>query len=57
MREYVARLNIQHFQRQLAQETDEVKREMLRRLLGEEQDRLAAILAAKQEAKRPSEPR
>ena len=57
MREYVARLNIQHFQRQLAQKTDEVKREMLRRLLGEEQAKLAAILADKQEAKRPSEPR
>jgi hypothetical protein len=39
----VARLNIEHFRKQLAAEQDEVKRETLRRLLAEEEAKLAAI--------------
>jgi hypothetical protein len=36
----VARLNINHFRTVLAQETDETKRQMLLRLLAEEQAEL-----------------
>ena len=45
MDKMVARLNIEHFRKQLATETDESKRQMLLRLLGEEDAKLAAILA------------
>lgn len=40
----VARLNIEHYQKLLATETDEAKRQTLRRLLAEEEARLAALM-------------
>lgn len=44
MDETIARLNIEHFQRKLAEETDETKRRTLRQLLAEEEAKLADIL-------------
>jgi hypothetical protein len=38
----IARLNIEHFRKQLAMETDETKRQMILRLLAEEEEKLAA---------------
>jgi hypothetical protein len=38
----VAQLNVDHFRRQLATETDDVKRQMILRLLAEEEKKLAA---------------
>ena len=38
----VARLNIEHFRRLLAKETDESRRQILQRLLAEEEAKLAA---------------
>ncbi len=37
----IARLNIEHFRKRLAVETDETKRQMLLRLLAEEEAKLA----------------
>lgn len=37
----VAQLNVDHFRRQLATETDDVKRQMILRLLAEEEKKLA----------------
>jgi len=37
----VARLNIEHFRRLLAKETDEQRRQMLMRLLAEEEAKIA----------------
>jgi hypothetical protein len=45
----VARLNIEHYRRLLATETDESKRKMLQKLLAEEQ---AKLTAAQDSAKR-----
>lgn len=42
----VARLNIEHYHKLLATETDELKCAMLRQLLAEEEAKLAALLAA-----------
>jgi len=39
----VARLNIEHYQKSLAAERDEAKRQTLMRLLAEEQAKLAAL--------------
>jgi hypothetical protein len=39
----VARLNIEHFRRQLAAETDDAKRHTLLRLLAEEEAKLSAL--------------
>jgi hypothetical protein len=39
----VARLNIEHFRKQLAEEKDEVKRRTLTQLLAEEEAKLATI--------------
>jgi len=39
----VARLNIEHFHKQLAEEKDEAKRQMLLRLLADEEAKLKAI--------------
>ena len=50
----VARLNIEHFRRKLAEETDASKRETLRQLLAEEEAKLKAICAAAEEKKRQS---
>jgi hypothetical protein len=40
---FVARLNIEHFQRKLAEETDEAKRRILKELLAEEEAKLAKL--------------
>ncbi len=50
MKRMVARLNIEHFRHLLETETDETKRQMLLRLLAEEEARLAAL--AKPEEKK-----
>ena len=47
MDETIARLNIEHFQRKLAEETDEAKRRTLRQLLAEEEAKLADILGSR----------
>lgn len=39
----IARLNIAHFRDKLATERDETKRQTLRRLLGEEEAKLAGL--------------
>lgn len=39
----IARLNIGHFRRKLAEETDRTKRQILLRLLAEEEAKLAAL--------------
>jgi len=38
---FIARLNIEHFRKQLAEGTDETKRQVLVRLLAEEEAKLA----------------
>lgn len=43
MDKHIARLNIEHFRKMLADEADEAKRHTLRRLLGEEEAKLAAL--------------
>jgi hypothetical protein len=51
----VADLNIEHYRRPLAVETDPVKRQTIERLLTEEETKLALALAKKDETqnKRP----
>ncbi len=49
----VARLNIEHYRRLLATETDESKRKMLQKLLAEEEAKLAQHEAAKQRQPKP----
>ena len=39
----VARLNIEHFQKKLATETDDTKRQQILRLLAEEEAKLATL--------------
>ena len=46
MDRFVANLNIVHFRKQLAEETDETKRLMLVRLLAEEEAKLAGLPSA-----------
>ena len=48
----VARLNIEHFRKLLATETDEAKRRLLLRLLAEEEEKLAILNAKAGERKR-----
>ena len=43
MDKYIARLNIEHYRKQLATEQDETKREQIARLLAEEEAKLAAL--------------
>jgi hypothetical protein len=43
----VARLNIEHFQRKLATETDEARRQQILRLLAEEEAKLTALESPK----------
>jgi len=50
--ETVARLNIEHFRRLLAEETDAAKRRTLRQLLTEEEAKLEVLLARAKEQKR-----
>jgi len=45
MQIYVAQLNIEHFRRLIAAETDPKKLDLLRRLLSEEEEKLARLLA------------
>ena len=45
MQIYVARLNVEHFRQQIALATDPKKLEILRRLLAEEEAKLARLLA------------
>jgi hypothetical protein len=45
MQIYVARFNIEHFRRQIAADADPKKLEILRRLLVEEEAKLARLLA------------
>lgn len=40
----IARLNIEHFRQQLADEKDEAKRQVLKELLAKEEDKLRQIL-------------
>jgi hypothetical protein len=40
---FVARANIEHFQKKLAEETDEAKRKTLRTLLAEEEVKLTVL--------------
>jgi hypothetical protein len=44
----VARLNIEHFQKKLASETDETRRRQILRLLAEEEAKLTALEARKE---------
>ena len=44
MDEMIARLNIDHFRKRLAEEKDEVNREALLRLLAEEEAKLIALM-------------
>ncbi len=44
----VARLNIEHFRRLLAKETDESRRQVIQRLLAEEEAKLADSTAPKE---------
>jgi hypothetical protein len=48
----VARLNIEHFRKQLATEKDESRRQMILRLLAEEEAKLAALPNRPNERKR-----
>lgn len=50
----VARLNIEYFRKRLATETDEAKRQMILRLLADEEAKLAALTARSEERKRRS---
>jgi hypothetical protein len=52
MNRRVAQLNIEHFRKKLAVETDATKREMLLRLLAEEEAKLAAARAVSEEERR-----
>lgn len=48
----VARLNIEHYRKLLATEDDEARREVIRRLLAEEEAKLATLLNSS-----PAEPK
>jgi hypothetical protein len=45
MDKIVAHLNIEHFRKRLAEETDETRRQMLLRLLAEEEAKLESLTA------------
>lgn len=51
MDELVARLNIEHYQKKLAEELDDTKRKTVLRLLAEEEAKLAALNAAQKDRK------
>ncbi len=51
MDKLVAQLNIEHFRKRLATETDESKRQTLLRLLAEEEAKLSALLDRRNEQK------
>jgi hypothetical protein len=52
MDEAIARLNIEHFRKQLAVEADEEKRRILRLLLAEEEAKLERLRRHPQETKK-----
>jgi hypothetical protein len=52
MDKFVANLNIDHFRKQLAVETDETKRLMLGRLLAEEEAKLTGLPVGRQRKRR-----
>ena len=52
MHETIARLNIQHFRKKLAEASDELQRETLTRLLSEEEEKLAALVASSKKEKK-----
>ena len=52
MDRFVAQLNIEHLQRKLAEETNSEKRQVLARLLAEEEAKLAALNVSKNEDKK-----
>jgi hypothetical protein len=52
MDKFVAQLNIEHYRKKLAAETDETKRQILLRLLAEEEVKLAALIDQPKERKR-----
>ena len=45
----IADLNIRHFRKKLAEESDDTKRQMILRLLAEEEEKLAMITNAPKE--------
>ena len=47
----VARLNIEHFHKKLATETDETKRSQILRLLAEEKAKLSALEAQSEQSR------
>jgi len=49
--ETIVRLNIEHYRKLLARETDETKRQTIMRLLAEEQAKLAALTRPPRERK------
>ena len=51
MHKSVARLNIEHYRARLVEEKDETTRRTLRRLLDEEERKLALLLEAEQNQK------
>jgi hypothetical protein len=51
MDRFVVHLNIEHYREALAKETDEAKRQLLARLLAEEETKLAAISKRQQQKK------
>ena len=52
MDKFVARLNVEHYRNKIALERDEALRQKLRRLLAEEETKLAAIEAREKEKQR-----
>jgi hypothetical protein len=48
----VARLNIEHFRKKLATETDETRRQQIVRLLAEEEAKLTALESSKDRRRR-----
>ena len=52
MDKFVAKANIEHYRRKLAQETDETKRQVLATLLAEEEAKLASLMADPQKKSR-----
>lgn len=48
----IAKLNIEHYRKKLAEETDEAKRQKLLSLLAEEEAKLAALMGQSKERKR-----
>lgn len=55
MDKLIARLNIEHFQQRLAEEKDEAKRQVLIKLLANEEEKLGKILRRETLTKRPDD--